>query len=409
MNHKFYLRLLMNRSSVIAFLLSLLAFNLSASESCRNVNLKEIGGSMEQVKVPEGQIYGSCYAFAAAQAIDAYRRSSGEVKYGSDPTYLTLLYVQKVLNVENKLFIGGELGGLYSGNLVTDGGNVSMLLKDLTDNQRQFCTTENSQYSFMKKLQLISGAANRDQLSKVIGQLHRYHKDYNYKVREIVQTINGEVAKDLERLSMIRDNTNVSLKSFAEDFIQLQVAETKKDFEQNLIKLLPENGFENFREKLIAAVLDGVLEINHLPFLNKLVLSNCQKESLSWVTSDFSLISDITVTQQMVNSQLKEKESQPIAITYCFTALKDGLVGTKKNSEGYNWHGNNCGVHASLIIGSRQRGDSCQYLLRNSKRCKVGEIKNSECDKDSEDTWVDRDILTKNLLQLVRLRQLDRR
>jgi hypothetical protein len=88
------------------------------------------------------------------------------------------------------------------------------------------------------------------------------------------------------------------------------------------------------------------------------------------------------------------EQAYPLGISYCDKVLYDGRAFTPKD-----YDTEDCGRHASLIIGRRPNPDpkfkdSCQYLIRNSwgKNCSSYHD-DWTCEAEKGSVWVDADVL----------------
>lgn len=95
-----------------------------------------------------------------------------------------------------------------------------------------------------------------------------------------------------------------------------------------------------------------------------------------------------------------ESGSTGIGISYCSRVVKNRNVrGLTPDRSGFT---NNCGNHASIIVGKRARGGRCQFMVRNTwgDSCKY----DWECEKNQqgqeEGFWVDAEALVNNIYKL---------
>jgi len=101
-----------------------------------------------------------------------------------------------------------------------------------------------------------------------------------------------------------------------------------------------------------------------------------------------------------VSYSANDSGSSGIGISYCSRVVKNRNVrGLKPDRSGFT---NNCGNHASIIVGKRARGGRCQFLVRNTwgNSCKY----DWECEKNQqgqeEGFWVDAEALVDNIYKL---------
>ena len=100
---------------------------------------------------------------------------------------------------------------------------------------------------------------------------------------------------------------------------------------------------------------------------------------------------------------LNQEKSSGVAIGYCARVLKDHTIrGMDRQNKTLL---DNCGGHASLVVGKRFRGGRCQFLVRNSwgHGCPYYDNK-WDCELDQkgqeEGVWVDAQALSDNIDEL---------
>ncbi len=173
--------------------------------------------------------------------------------------------------------------------------------------------------------------------------------------------------------------------------------------------------FENFKRKYRASEID-FKRVNETmkPFLNsqdyisfmKAIFGDCfKKENIYLDTRRIPIPKVMEMDQNAILMEEKVKEllnkktkAQPIGIGYCQNILE------KSNYLGINHKRvtpqvlRGCHGHASLIVGKRERGGRCQFLVRNTygTHCKY----DWECMKNKKGEalgiWVDAKALMKN-------------
>lgn len=96
-----------------------------------------------------------------------------------------------------------------------------------------------------------------------------------------------------------------------------------------------------------------------------------------------------------------ESGSTGLGISYCAKVVRNrNFKGLKKDRTGFTT--DNCGNHASIIVGKRARGGRCQFLVRNTWGNSCGY--DWECEKNQqgqeEGFWVDAEALVDNIYKL---------
>ena len=104
--------------------------------------------------------------------------------------------------------------------------------------------------------------------------------------------------------------------------------------------------------------------------------------------------------RRLLNHLSEAKSATPVGISYCSALLQKGpdwKKGTQEASDLFRTP--ECGMHASIVVGKRQKNGSCQFLIRNSwgtdcdSYAKTWECQNGQI-------WVDADALLENTYEL---------
>lgn len=131
--------------------------------------------------------------------------------------------------------------------------------------------------------------------------------------------------------------------------------------------------------------------------------SSCEDYTLA----SSSIHSYDSLTDEIID-QLQE-DSLPVGISYCSRVLKRG-----KNFKGISSYGvwghnfkkkdgkTDCGNHASLVIGTRNNGGKCEFLIRNTWGTGCGNYsKDFKCENGN--IWLPEDVLKNNLYRIQHL------
>ena len=293
--------------------------DLLAAENCKRVNLlyKKWGLFPRQMPLYDQGKTGICYAFAASQMVDYWRETNGlrlkNMKMGqSTPVYAALL-----------ARIYGEKS-IMSGKHTLDGGKV---LDSLIA---------------VKK----SGMCNEQVVKKSI---EKFTKKKNVNINHFLY--------EVQRYLTFHE-PGVSLGNyFLAPFESLRKRFNAPDI--------------NF-DKVSTAMKPYTKNRNFVGFMKDL-FSECFKKENIYLNS--KKIPDVetqhvdrgaTILTHKVKELLDSKNPQPIGISYCENILGD------KNFQGI-WIGaerpmpkRGCYGHASIIVGKRERGGQCQFLVRNT-------------------------------------------
>jgi hypothetical protein len=372
------------KNGIFVLLFLLLTSSVFGNDSCKNVNLsrekkwgraafKKLGvdtrwnSNFKQMPLYNQGATGICYAYAAVQLADYWRETMG-IRVTQDialssPIYASLLTRQ----FEGSRFFGRNDisgGGIKEGvNSIKHFGMcrddviqrvVDQYAKSKSIDQREF--TEILELLFVnfpgdpKKIQRMS--------SKQVWNKYIYNKFSFYYGRKIKK--DGKIADIFKLVAPYIENGNI---------VQLMndLFKICKDPRSVYIntKNLPDPKNITIRKKNIPAIKSHMREL------------------------------------------LNKKRAQPIGVGYCSKFLNNkNYIGTVANPK-YNGQMTTrdvktCGNHASIIIGKRNIGGKCHYLLRNTwgDECDYDWKCRYNAKKQAIGIWVPEDALFKNLTNI---------
>lgn len=336
----------------------------SPLEDYPEFNLKNKGESMEHVPLKE-QIYGTCYAYSASMAIDAYIYSNGfsDYSYKSDPIYLAAIFTKFGEN-KNSLSRHPELPyDQISNDLSISKGHVYEVFKYAKRNV--VCMDNQESSSIFVRL------------SDDIKEKVQFFFDFYNKVHPL-----NEVKID----QMRQDNTYVSKVLIAPNTPNNESEKEVIHLAKELVNdIIPELSNADYK-KIGKFLQSDYISKSPINFLIELSSSGCKSVDISNARiSDSSFYTGYKTYLKKVSKYFSQTQNkQPLVITYCSSALVSGKNGFNKRLNGTN---TDCGGHASLIIGARIKDNKYQYLIRDNYRCERSKI--GECDKENVDSWVD--------------------
>ena len=145
-------------------------------------------------------------------------------------------------------------------------------------------------------------------------------------------------------------------------------------------------------------------------FLDTLLRDACREQtySIDYIPKPHMAFSNhlprverVRKTKRVVYTLFNQPNVQPIAFNHCQQLLFDrdhnGLGDDGMTNE--TWDDDRCAVHASLIIGRRSVGRTCQFLVRTT----FGETCKDDYDWECErgQLWIDEDRAADNALSFI--------
>jgi len=343
----------MIRSILFLFILFFLFFT-SASHAYE-IDLRSPGYSMEHVPLQE-QFISDCYAYAASMSIDAFRKSYFPDAQGyTDPLYIAIrsAYAEnknKFLNDEQLLidYIRDEPVDLtqLTASTSMDGGYIENSIQESIRNG--ICINEQVGTFFSK--------FSTKETPDFFDSLYFFYNIYaQYDGLFESGLITDEDARMIESHWIVE-----KLMEIAGDY-------KGRASDEDLKKL------QIFLNQIFAdPAMDG--RLNSLQFLDRFTRIGCEKKQslkgkahLSPLASGWSL-QDYQKLIHYYFEKYPHKKLQPLNISYCKKQMNEG--------------GDECGAHASLLIGYRTEAKNVQYLIRDTEKCE-----GQGC--DGLDRWVD--------------------
>lgn len=362
--------------AIISAILSLSA----SAESHRYVRLDDEHFSMHHVAVrDQGQI-GDCYAHAAAQFYDAWRFKLEETDYTRQSSGIEM----------NQRF------KWYRGDTDIDGGKLAKIVPALSkvgtcaesDLNALFRGMTVDQYgSAVMKIYNDQSAAFDKEVDPLIAGLPRPHSPIQFVLWERMKK---EI--EAEHLPKFLNEGTEKLKE-----LHRRVLTFKYD-ESRLTMLMPD------RDKLkdVVGIFATLWPITcPTKRMKSTVPFKVENEShYGWSWSSFSWRFFGSDTLARIHGELDyHMDAMPIGISYCSKVLKEGLAYKTRSP-----NTDECGRHASLIIGRRTHPDHPerrQLLVRNTwgKYCGSAYSPDWTCEADKGSIWVDESALARAIFE----------
>lgn len=338
----------MKKTRVILAILISSYSSVVLTEVCSTIRLDEKGGSLSRVPIYDQDNFGSCYAYTAAQMIDAYRFSHNM----PSPNHLT-----------SPLKISTE-GALADHNYYTEdkgGGHVDKAI------------------DFAK----LSGSCNK-KITDLLLSKRSENKFYDNAIKQFRKYL-----KEKKERSTLRSMIDYMLRNESPALKQIQCDLKFSGLPSNLIPNLVD----------LEKIIKGSYNWDTF-YLNNLINKICEKDSIDIstlpkpITKDFYQISwepeeRSLRTQNVIEGLLNTKNPQPIGLSFCGSALAN------KNYTGvsFEYRDNDfCKPHAALIIGRKKSSSgNCMYLIRNSfgTGCELAKKAGIDCEEGTGQIWVD--------------------
>jgi hypothetical protein len=291
-------------------------------------------GSKRQMPIYDQGNTGLCYAYTAAQLVDFWRLTKGtrvtkEINL-STPLYAALL--------NRKL----ETSVMF-GNSNLEGGYVSDAL-----------------YAIKK-----FGMCSPDTIEASLSEFALKKKLDPEQFYEIVQFFYSEYSQGIKKI----DNSTFS--------------EIKRRFLKSIqkIKGFFQRGNNPYQEtdlpKIFQSVAPYIQDQSITELMTKL-FADCQKPENIIISTKYipfpTVVEATLLNQPFLKDYIKNKldlpNAQPVGITYCanvfFYPNLNGVYPDPLNGNFISKNDTECGRHASIIIGKKEIGGVCHFLIRNT-------------------------------------------
>jgi len=321
---------------------------VAEDDACGPVDMRQPGGSMENISVLDQDGTGLCYAYVATQMIDAYRFSKlpkplpADIKSWQSSPVATAFEL-----ASGKFYYRNITNPFKGGGIICDAVNYSR--KKGTCTQQALKENSDSGYAYP--------VTSYWELSLYLDFYERFHR------------LSSET-RELEN----RDTENPFIHA-------ADIAKRRKILEELTAPICRNFKAQGLLPEGLSSSLDALEEFldknNSMEFLLKTGLAACSKpENREFF--DIPACTERAVFSKKnalksVHQWLNSKDPQPMGIGICSQLFHQGRKYRGRWGAALSdmFGGTNCGGHGVLIIGRRklQRADgksTCQFLIRNS-------------------------------------------
>ena len=279
---------------------------------------------------------GICYAYSAIQLIDHWRQTKG-------------LRITKNIALSSPVYAGlltrQFKESRYYQKESIEGGNIDIAINAV----RHFG---------MCRSDILQDALNK--------YADRKAKEYKVDQRELLEMI-YLISTEIENPSKIM---RMSDKQITKKYIRNMGFYMGREITDsgNLPKIFKLVAKSKLQGGGVSKLLEGLFQKCKLPtsiYLGTKRIPNPKKISLRKGNKK--------AVQKHLKVLLNKRDAEPIGLGYCSTFLKDkNYVRTKVHADPsyggqiVNRDGKSCGGHASIIMGKKEIGGKCHYLIRNS-------------------------------------------
>ena len=326
------------------------------AQSCPTTNLlTEPNSPFNKIPVYNQDGSGTCYAFTASQLANYYlmkEKNYKDLEY--HPLWAALTYAQ-----DNKS--DSVVGGVADGAL------------------EALANSKNCSYQSVTKSLQRMAKDNKMTDHEILGFIETFASEYG----KLWKKFHEEIAKESEEEKRRRkeesyykakiDNTYVkkpvlphTIKSNRIYLMKTQALESTV----NIMKGYTTCSEDTLRE--FSKIISPILGAMDTKIIQKLLFTECKTPNRTNPLPQPSIYLPKKATDSDFSKMIRNhfsKTDQPLGIRYCSNFLTDPTlesVGNNPNLPRYNDRGKSCGSHASILVGSRLKGKSCQYLLRNT-------------------------------------------
>jgi hypothetical protein len=310
------------------------------AKKCVNNNLYTKKNSpLTKMPVHDQDGSGMCYAYTAAQLVNYELIKKGKANTPKvHPVWMALL--KAVFNDEKKLSSGVVSKTLGHLNALSLSCDYEVVHKALQKFGKETGKTDPEVVDFFEDL-----AKNYEK-----------QKNINYSV--VASTVVSDSTKgkfNFEQWMSEAQNAKDKAKKTVIDNMNLSC---DPEFKNDVKKMLENAPIEDATKIVLKMVFEECWKRPKkvvVPKPKNLILQNPPEQFADLARTFFSV------------------SNRPLAISYCSKALKKPAYKGLKVEDNWffddEWEFKNkdeCGYHASILVGSRPKGNSCQYLLRNS-------------------------------------------
>lgn len=376
-----------------------------------------VEGSMVHVAVRNQRSIGSCYAHASAQMYDAWRFRHGETTQDDYENFSSGFEIGQrfKINENEKVESGSRL--FKKVDLSINGGFVEKLLPFLL---------EEGTCSQLELNGLFRSEFNLDvdtYASEVMRRFNRKRDEF-HKVRDAIWAKYFPPSASNQKASETRARAQKEVDVARQQFLDAGVAELRETHKNILTNPYIYKSI-NYRALIAQANQWKENEVNTVKMFETISVVDCASARRRMTRGEFRVVNTTThsrgfrlvgdnqprylsdTVKAVLNAEFNQgiRKAYPVGIGYCASIFREGRGFKSKN-----WNQNECGRHASLVIGRRKDpkdANRCQYLIRNSWGNGCGSYHSDwECDAAMGSVWIDADTLGQATHDLQTLRTI---
>lgn len=347
---------------------------------CQSFSLADPGGSMEHVPILDQGDLGSCYAYAASEAVDAWRFSRtppDDTGFHTSPHATAISGKFNVSPYDRANQIMGDIGN--PGNSALESSDTAETIRALKKDG--ICSYDAFGAGFKNTMYAEDPKTFWKQVQDAYDF---YHQAY----------MNALLARDQARQDGILAKASAKFTSL---FCEGGFNDTQSGFGKmnEMLGMIVADSVYGTLKEISAKVCAGHIRALPRDFPEKPATFGMNQITPS---SLLEIKSRSKIYSHVMDAMFDFKNKQPVMIGYCDEVLtkpaNDSLVDPEKPVD--------CSVHASLIIGRGTMTDGrCGFLIRNS----WGTDRDSQHGLPSNidangDVWVAEDDLYRNLFDM---------
>ena len=341
---------------LLHLILNLIFVSFAWAQSCPTKNLlTEPNSPFNKIPVYNQDGSGTCYAFTASQLANYYlmkEKNYKDLEY--HPLWAALTYAQ---DNKSESVVGG----------VADGALEAL------------ASSKNCSYQSVTRSLQRMAKDNKMTDHEILGFIETYASEYGKlwkKFHENFANVQQEEKKRSKEELFYKvkiDNTYVKKPFLAHELKYNRAHLMKQQALESTVTIMKgyadcsEDALRQF-SKMIAPIL-GAMDTK---IIQKLLFSECKIPNRTNPLPKPSIYLPKKATDKDFSKMMRNHFShsnQPLGIRYCSNVLTDPKlesIGNNPDLPRYNDRGKSCGSHASILVGSRMKGKTCQYLLRNT-------------------------------------------
>ncbi len=330
------------------------------------VRLDAPGGTIEKMPIHDQDGLGICFAETGAQLFDSLLNQQGVTHPRSSSLHAALL---------TKLNFSDPSQASRNNNGGIDGGDACATVRRLSDSGA--CSHE----SYLRYLETGWPKASVGRLYELF-ETHRQALESELKNKKIQKEIDQTVSRHAFALM---DGILATCSPQRPSVVKLPTFD-------ELGRILQEGSFPKLARGVFGSDCRSEDKFK-APFP-----IDCQQLIAAYGESHSELRP--VLKRRLLQHLAQGKTATPVGISYCSALLQKGVEWKKGlDSKTEPFRVPECGFHASIVVGKREKAGKCQFLIRNSWGTDCGAYaKNWECEKGQ--IWVEADALLENTREL---------